>query len=93
MDSDVRGVMLHAKERKRDKKSKHKKHKRRAASSDEDCIGPKIPENFAEQEQNETQAVRDQVLDSYKRPRKQRPNEPLHPADERKLTVEKAIKE
>jgi len=30
---------------------------------------------------------------SYKRPRRQRAPEPLHPADERKLQTEKALKE
>ena len=36
---------------------------------------------------------RDLIMGSYKRPRRQRAPEPLHPADERKLQAEKALKE
>ena len=54
--------------------------------------GPQMPENFVEElaerealEEEERKNKRDLIMVSYKRPRRQRAAEPLHPADERKL--------
>ncbi len=86
-------------ERKRDVKRKSKKHKKhgkqnRSSSQESGIAGPKIPEGFLENDSEEDNLRKDQVLDSYKRPKKQRAaTEPLHPADERKILVEKALKE
>ena len=46
-----------------------------------------------EKDEQEEKMKRDLVMGSYKRPRRQRAPEPLHPADERKLQAEKALKE
>ena len=54
--------------------------------------GPQVPDNFFEElkEKEEKAALekklkKDLIMGSYKRPRRQRAPEPLHPADERKL--------
>ena len=54
--------------------------------------GPSVPENFFEEqkekEEHETlekKLKKELIMGSYKRPRRQRAPEPLHPADERKL--------
>ena len=62
--------------------------------------GPNIPENFIEdlkareeKEELERKYKKDLIMVSYKRPRRQRAPEPLHPADERKLQAQKALQE
>ena len=70
------------------------------AGEEADLAGPAVPQNFFEElkekeelaEQTE-KMKRDLIMGSYKRPRRQRAPEPLHPADERKLQAEKALKE
>ena len=59
-----------------------------------------MPENFFDElkEKEEKEALeaklrRDLIMGSYKRPRRQRAPEPLHPADERKLQAQKAMEE
>ena len=68
--------------------------------ADSDVVGPIVPDNF---QSNLEQAMQDQqksnkeksdlINGSYKRPRRQRAAEPLHPADERKMQIEKASEE
>ena len=62
--------------------------------------GPSVPDNFFEElKEKEDKAAlekklkQDLIMGSYKRPRRQRAPEPLHPADERKLQAQKAIAE
>lgn len=62
--------------------------------------GPLVPEFFFEElkekEEKETleqKLKKDLIMGSYKRPRRQRAPEPLHPADERKLQAQKAMEE
>ena len=59
-----------------------------------------MPENFFEElkEKEEREAMeqklkKDLLMGSYKRPRRQRAPEALHPADERKLQAQRAMEE
>ena len=62
--------------------------------------GPAVPDNFFEEqkEKEDKEALdkklkKDLIMGSYKRPRRQRAPEPLHPADERKLQAQRAMDE
>ena len=59
-----------------------------------------MPDNFFDElkekedkEILEQKLKKDLLMGSYKRPRRQRAPEPLHPADERKLQAQKALEE
>ena len=61
---------------------------------EKDLVGPRLPADFVTQVQGDQQdqdTDKNELFgDSYKRPRRQRAAEPLHPADERKQHLERA---
>eukprot|EP00347_Sterkiella_histriomuscorum_P004454 403360400 len=85
--------------KKRDKKKKRKHSSSESESDDEDQVGPQIPDNFYEEQKLKEEEllkagiIQSSLLTSYKRPRKQKIPDQLHPSDEKKLLTEASIKE